>query len=55
MIRPTGYPDYDRKLLDGVKQWVYDPHVEDGVAIPVCAGANFLYHQAGGPRRFSVE
>ena len=52
MIRPTGYKDYDRELLAGVKQWDYAPHVEDGVAIRVCAAANFIYSQYPGMRSF---
>jgi hypothetical protein len=44
-IRSTGFANYDRELLAGMREWRYEPYVLDGVPTPVCTGVVFIYNQ----------
>jgi hypothetical protein len=48
LIRQTGLPDYDRKLVDSVRRWVYKPYLDDGKPIAVCSSVHFVYSQGAG-------
>jgi protein TonB len=43
MLRSTGYADYDRRLVDGIRTWRYRPFMVGGRAVPVCAAVTFIY------------
>lgn len=40
---PTGYPEYDARLIDRMQSWRYEPHQVNGVAVPVCSTVTFVY------------
>ena len=43
VLKSTGYPSYDAKLLGGVRRWQYDPYKFEGRPIKVCTAINFIY------------
>lgn len=45
IIQPTGVPPYDARILEGVRQWEYEPYLDEGKAIPVCSAVKFIYSQ----------
>ena len=45
LLQSTGVAGYDAKIARAMMQWVYRPYVLDGVAIPVCTAATFIYTQ----------
>jgi hypothetical protein len=45
LIRSTGLQDYDLRLLDGVRRWVYRPYLDDGQPVSVCSSVHFIYSQ----------
>ncbi len=45
MLKSTGLADYDAKIIRNVKQWEYEPYLDEGTAIPVCSAVTFIYHQ----------
>lgn len=45
LLKSSGFPDYDRKLVAGMNKWGYRPYLVDGKAIPVCTAVTFIYTQ----------
>lgn len=45
VLKPTGIPSYDQRILAGMQSWVYEPYLDEGTAIPVCSAVNFIYSQ----------
>jgi len=45
LIRSTGLPGYDRKLVAGVGTWVYPPYLDEGKPVSVCSSVHFIYNQ----------
>jgi TonB family protein len=43
VLGSTGYPAYDRRLVDEMSRWQYRPLVVDGRAVPFCTVINLLY------------
>jgi protein TonB len=43
LLRSTGYSDYDRRLLAGVRRWRYRPYRIGGEAVAVCTAVQFVY------------
>jgi len=39
-LKSSGYPDYDRELVDGMRAWAYRPRSDD-----VCTAVTFVYSQ----------
>lgn len=40
----TGYPDYDRRLLERMRGWAYRPYqLTSGETIPVCTAITFIF------------
>lgn len=44
-LRSTGLHGYDDRIVRGIKQWRYQPFLDDGTPIAVCTGVNFIYSQ----------
>ena len=44
-FRPTGVPAYDRKIVAGVRTWIYQPYLDATGPIPVCTAVTFIYSQ----------
>ena len=45
-MRSTGFADYDRKLIGGIRTWRYSPYSIDGQPVPVCTAVTFVYSQS---------
>jgi TonB family protein len=45
MIRSTGVPNYDAKVMRGMQQWSYHPYVDDGTSVGLCSAVTFIYSQ----------
>lgn len=45
LLRSTGLPDYDAELMHAIREWTYDPFLDDGKPIPVCSAVTFIYTQ----------
>ena len=43
LIQPTGYAEFDQRLLDGVRAWGFRPYQVGGQPIPVCTAVTFRY------------
>ena len=43
---PSGLPDYDAKLLAGIRRWQYQPILDGGKPVPFCTAVTFIYTQA---------
>lgn len=43
LLSSTGHPDYDRRLVAGVRSWRYQPYTRDGKPIAVCTAIRFVY------------
>ncbi|HEY0477235.1 MAG TPA: TonB family protein [Kofleriaceae bacterium] len=39
----TGYPEYDQRLLEAVRDWRYRPYLVNGAPVPVCSIVRFVY------------
>lgn len=48
MLRSSGLPGYDRKIVAAIKRWVYRPFLDEGRPIGVCSSVHFIYSQAHG-------
>jgi hypothetical protein len=44
-LHATGFPDYDAKLLRGIREWAFKPYLVDGSPTPVCTYVRFIYSQ----------
>jgi hypothetical protein len=45
LIRSTGIRDYDRRIVDGVRSWAYQPYLDEGKPVAVCSSVRFIYSQ----------
>ena len=45
LLESTGLPRYDARIARAMMAWIDKPYVVDGVAIPVCSAATFIYTQ----------
>lgn len=45
LLKSSGYPSYDLRLTDAMKQWRYRPYEVDGTPKPVCSAITFVYKQ----------
>jgi TonB family protein len=45
LVRSSGYPGYDEKIVAEMKSWEYQPVEVDGKAVPVCSVVTFIYSQ----------
>lgn len=44
VLRSTGQPEYDQRLLTGMRSWRYRPYkLDSGAAVPVCTVVTFIY------------
>jgi TonB family protein len=41
--KSSGYQEYDRRLMDGVKSWRYRPYMVNGKATPACSAVVFAF------------
>ena len=46
LLKPTKYPAYDQRLLEGVRGWRYKPHHTNGQPVKVCGTVTFNYNLA---------
>jgi len=45
MLKSSGYPAYDAKIMRTMRQWRYRPYLINGNAVPVCTAVTFVYSQ----------
>ena len=45
LIKTSGYPGHDAKLLRLMRAWTYRPYEVNGRAVPVCTTVTFVYRQ----------
>jgi hypothetical protein len=45
MLRSTGVPPYDAKILREISHWEYEPYIDDGKPTSVCTAVTFIYTQ----------
>lgn len=45
LLKSSGYPAYDEKIVTETKAWEYKPYVIDGKPVPVCTALTFIYQQ----------
>jgi TonB family protein len=43
LLKSSGYPAYDEKIVTETKGWKYKPYVVDGKPVPVCTALTFIY------------
>jgi len=43
VLRSTGYPDYDAKLIAEMRAWRYSPYRVNGEAVPFCTAVTVVY------------
>jgi TonB family protein len=43
LLKPTGYPAYERKVVEKVKAWRYRPGTGEAAEGPVCAPLTWIY------------
>jgi cysteine-rich repeat protein len=43
LTEPTGYSEYDKKLIAAVRGWRFRPYVVNGQTFAVCSTAEFVY------------
>jgi protein TonB len=44
-VKPSGYPEYDRKIQGKMGEWRYRPYLANGVPTEVCTAITFIYKQ----------
>jgi TonB family protein len=54
LLKSSGFPDYDAKLLTTMWTWRYRPYLVEGVARPVCTSVTFIYQQRDAPASLSA-
>ncbi len=42
-LKSTGFPDYDGKIIRGLKTWKYMPYIYNGREVSVCTAVTFIY------------
>jgi periplasmic protein TonB len=45
LIKSSGYPAYDRRILSKMREWRYRPFMVNEKAVPVCTSVTFIYTQ----------
>jgi TonB family protein len=45
-VKETGFPDYDKQIVDTVRTWKYKPYMVNGVATAACTAIMFIYSQS---------
>jgi hypothetical protein len=45
ILRSTGIPSYDGRIVQTMSKWRYEPFVDDGKPAPVCTAVTFVYTQ----------
>ena len=45
LLKTSGYPAYDDKILAEMKGWGFRPYVADGKPVAVCTAVTFIYSQ----------
>jgi len=45
LLKSSGYPVYDDKIIAELKGWLYKPYLVDGKAVAVCTVVSFIYSQ----------
>lgn len=45
LLRSSGAVSYDVKLLERIRTWRYEPHIEAGSPTPICTTVTFVYRQ----------
>jgi TonB family protein len=45
LIRSSGLPRYDDKIVAAARTWVFKPFLDEGKAIRVCSSTHFIYTQ----------
>jgi len=43
LIKSSGYPAYDQRILDEMRDWRYRPYEVNDQPIPICTAITFLY------------
>jgi protein TonB len=46
LLQTTKFPDYDQRLIDGVRGWRYRPFQTNGAPVSVCGTVTFQYNLA---------
>jgi outer membrane biosynthesis protein TonB len=44
-LQSTGFPAYDKRLVEGVRRWRYAPYRDDLGPTAVCTAVTFIYAQ----------
>lgn len=47
IMKSSGFPAYDAKLMREINKWRYRPLMVNGKASPVCSAVQFIYRQKG--------
>jgi hypothetical protein len=42
-LKSSGFPAYDRKINNEIRQWLFRPYKVNGRAVPVCTAVTFIY------------
>lgn len=45
LLKSSGFPAYDAKIMREMNQWAYRPYMLQGKAVPVCTAVTFIYSQ----------
>lgn len=45
LIRSTGVPEYDARIMSAMHEWKYEPYLDGGTPVPVCSSVTFQYSQ----------
>ena len=45
LLKTSGFPDYDAKIIREMNKWAYRPYQVNGQAVPVCSAVTFIYSQ----------
>jgi len=45
LLKSSGFPDYDRKIIREMNKWAYKPYLVNDHAVPVCTAVTFIYSQ----------
>lgn len=43
LIKSSGYADYDKRIVEGVRTWRYRPYTVDGRRAKACSAITFIY------------
>jgi hypothetical protein len=51
MLRTSGLPKYDQKIMTTIGSWRYKPFLDEGQPVPVCSSVHFIYSYRDSPVR----